>query len=133
MGSYYCDYQGDDGYLNKRVTIDVYLIDLTIGVRGQRIGTTPATDRDLIPPIWFDYCFVEERGKGYCSLSINPRNALLWIGNTTYLFVPLPWQGNTAQFNEFFRYAGEENRNKYVKVGLNGEFIPAEWLKYLAQ
>lgn len=133
MSNYYCDYVSDDTKVSKRVTIDVYIIELTIGVRGQRISTTPQTDNFFIPPIWFDYCFIRERGKGYCNLEYSPRNALLWLSANSYLYVPLPWQGNTSQFNEFFRFAGEEYRDKFVNVGLDGEFIGAEWLKLLAR
>lgn len=131
MARYYGNYTGDDSKEYGRIPLDLYRVLITVGTRGQRDYTSLEEDPTLIPNVWFEFTEVYIPRKGYCSLPFNPRNALLWTSQSSYLYVPIPWQANSAQFNEFFTLLKTELSDKYLSVGINGEFIDGSYLSHV--
>lgn len=130
MASYYCDYVGDNGSTYQRVGFEVYYVDTTLGARGNRVRTTVDEDRNLLPSILSNYLIPQEPKLGYCSLSFNYRNVLIWVSQLRYLHAPIPWLPNSPSFTALFDSLSTENSD-ILTVGINGEFIEPSLLQWL--
>lgn len=130
MAVYVGNYESDSNKQFQFVTLTVGFIEVTRGEIGGRLEiSSDSDDRRYIPGVWFDNVQAKDRRQGSCSLPHTPRYALLWVTNTLYLRVPIPFRPGTGQYDEFFTSLAFAEPKQLVTVGQLGEQVPNHWLK----
>lgn len=123
-------YEADSGKFFNLTALTVGFVDVTVGeIRGTFTRSTVADDEKYLPSIWFQECKLAERRQSFCNLPHTPRYALLWVTETLYLRVPLPFRPGTTQYNQFFISLAFDFSEKLVTVGQRGEQVSSNWLK----
>jgi hypothetical protein len=130
MATWAANYEADSGKFFKCVSLSVGFVEVTTGeIRGTFSQSPIEEDRRLIPQIWLDNAQEIQRGQRFCALPHTPRYALLWVTETLYLRVPLPFRPGTTQYNQFFIALAFDFSEKLVTVGQRGEQVSGNWLK----
>jgi hypothetical protein len=130
MAVYLGEYTTDSDKVFKFVPLTVGFVEVTTGeIRGQFSQSNPADDARYIPPVWFNNVQAKGRRQNACSLPHTPRFALLWVTNTLYLRVPVPFRPGTGQYDEFFTSLAFAEPKQLVSVGQLGEQVSSNWLK----
>lgn len=120
MGRYKGDYESISRVWNSQA-LDTRFVDEALGTN---VLATPEQDT-ILPPVFITYA---KQGTG-CSFSINrPRVARLFINDTQYLVVPIPWQESTTNFNTFFAQI-KDNPN-ILRVRYIGQTIQENSLRW---
>jgi hypothetical protein len=128
MAVYLGNYEADSSRLFKCAVLTVGFVEVTTGeIRGQFSLSTEADDRRYLPDVWFANVELKDRRRPGCSLPHTPRYALLWITNTLYLRIPLPFPPGSSAYNQFF-IATSVNTD-LTTVGQRGEQVSSNWLK----
>ncbi len=128
MAVYLGNYEADSSKRFDCAVLTVGFIEVTTGeIRGQFSPSTPGDDQRYLPDVWFANTELKDRRRPGCSLPHTPRFALLWITNTSYLRVPLPFRPGTTEYNQFFIAVSVNTR--LTTVGQRGEIVGSNWLK----
>ncbi len=132
MATYYGDYQSDCGKTFQRVKLSVYWVDITVGTRGIRSNTSIEEDTDYLPDIWFEKVFPVVSRQAYCDIPNRMRYALIWLTDSRYLHVDIPFLPGSNDYYFFFTGLAYKLKGKGKTIGLTGELIDPSWLKFYA-
>jgi hypothetical protein len=123
VADYIGDYTNDYNRTTGLARLQVYLIvdtSLTTS-RGTRENTTFEFDSDYLPSIFLSSVQPFAPKDPNCPLTVTPRFAKLYLTNSSYLRVELPFRPGSSEFNQFFISAGA-NTN-ILTFGISGETI----------
>lgn len=130
MAVYVGNYESDSSKEFQFVALTVGFVEVTTGeIRGRFEISAESDDRRYIPGVWFNNAPPRQRRQHSCALPHTPRYALLWVTNTLYLRVPIPFRPGTGQYDEFFTSLAFASPKQLVTVGQLGEQVSNNWLK----
>jgi hypothetical protein len=106
-----------------------YQSDLGVFIRCARLSTLQSSDGAISPSarstdnIYLPQVFreaVDADNQG-CTLPIAPRGAKVWITQSDYQFIPCPFAGGSAEFDQFFSEL--EANTEQILITLEGERV----------
>ena len=128
MANYFGNYQSDSGIILYRVRLEVYLIDISGGVRS-RSNTSLEDDEKYLPTIWYNKTSPLLNKAIYCESYKGKRVALIWLTDTQYLHVDLPFIPGSNDYYYFFTEIAYKLKGIGKTMGLQGEKLDSRRLK----
>lgn len=125
MADYRGNYEDDLGFIYPFIRLRVYIFDTTDNSIN---NTSVEFDSNYLPPVFINHVDVLPRRGAYCTLSFNPRFARLWLNNSQYLRVDLPFKGGTYNHNQFS--TSLSFNSLITDWGVRGEIIDRHYLNH---
>lgn len=121
MAHYVADYQFDLGKTQLCLLLKSYLRDLN----GDTRRTNYDFDAQVLPLTFQDYVLQKNEVKAYCTANFQPRRCHLYLSETTFLSVQLPFLPTSMNYLNFI---AEAKANPDIKkIELVGERISNQY------
>lgn len=128
MANYSGNYQSDSGVILYRVKLEVYLIDISSG-RRSRVNTSLEEDEQYLPPSWYNKTSPLIGKALFCESPKGMRFALIYLTDTRYLNVDIPFIPGSNDYYNFFLEIAYKLKGIGKTIGLQGEKLDSRRLK----
>jgi hypothetical protein len=128
MANYLGDYQSDSGRFFYRIRLQVYLIDTSSGTR-TLINTSLEEDEQYLPPSWYNKTSPLIGKALFCESPKGMRFALIYLTDTRYLNVDIPFIPGSNDYYNFFLEIAYKLKGIGKTIGLQGEKLDSRRLK----
>lgn len=133
MASYIGDYIDDFGnnYPFRLLNVGIIAETTIDTTRGQFNFTSTNFDSNYLPSIFILRTKVKTpRDSRQCPFDFIPRFAKLYLTESSYLKIPVPFKPNTTNFNQFFLDFQNTNLEEVLTIGYQGEILNNRRLNY---